>query len=79
MKEKVIKRLVKKYNTTIEQATEMVKNGDWAFRRYTDATPAFIAEALIRTDKNNAGWTYRQIIFNKNLDIINRYCYIYIT
>ena len=49
MKEKVIKRLVKKYNKTVEQAAEMVKNGDWAFRGYTDATPAFIAEALIIT------------------------------
>ena len=49
MKEKVIKRLVKRYNTTVEQATEIVKNGDWAFRGYADATPAFIAEALIRT------------------------------
>ena len=49
MKEKVIKRLVKKYNITVEQAAEIVKSGDWAFKGYTDATPAFIAEALIRT------------------------------
>jgi hypothetical protein len=49
MKEKVIKRLVKKYNKTVEQATEIVKNGEWAFKGYTDATPAFLAEALIRT------------------------------
>jgi len=49
MKEKVIKRLVKKYNTTADQALEIVNNGEWAFSGYSDATPAFIAEALIRT------------------------------